>query len=234
MTDIPSLTPPDSTPDRSWDEVDTYVHGLLAGADPALESALRESEREGLPAIAVSSLQGRFLEVMARLLVSRRILEIGTLGGFSTICLARGLAPGGTLTTLEISPVHAEVAQRNIANAGVADSVRVEVGPALDTLSRLIDEGTEPYDLVFIDADKANIPAYFENALALSRPGTAIIVDNVVRDGRLTDANGDDPSVEGVRRLHEIVGMEKRVTATTIQTVGSKGYDGFLIAVVNA
>ena len=232
MTTLPNETSPDPEPRRVWDEVDSYALGLLAGPDPVLDAALERSERAGLPSIAVSAAQGRLLEVMARILGARRILEIGTLGGFSTICLARGLASGGRLTTLEVNPEHAAVARRNIAAAGFADSVDIEVGPALDSLRKLVAVESDPFDLIFIDADKPNIPGYFEHALALARPGSTIIVDNVVRKGALIDESGEDASVKGVRGLHQLVGNERRVVATTIQTVGSKGYDGFLIAVV--
>ncbi len=217
---------------RTWDEVDAYAMGHLAGPDPILDKVLQDSELAGLPAIAVSAAQGRFLQVMASISASRRILEIGTLGGYSTICLARGLAPGGKITTLEVRPHHADVARKNIAAAGFAEVVDIVVGPALDSLGTLVADGVGPFDLIFIDADKAGIPSYFEHALVLSRPGSTIIVDNVVREGGLLDDSGDDPAIQGVRRLHELVGSERRVTATTIQTVGSKGYDGFLIAVV--
>lgn len=215
-----------------WAAVDEYILHTLDGSEPVLAAALHASEEAGLPPIAVSEVQGRFLQIIARLMGARRILEIGTLGGFSTICLARGMLMGGHLTTLEIDPLHAAVATKNIANAGFAAAVTIRVGPAIESLARLAEEKAAPFDLVFIDADKANIPAYFDWALKLARPGAAIIVDNVVREGRLLESDSDDGSVRGVRRLHEVA-AEYGVTATTLQTVGSKGYDGFLIAIAS-
>jgi predicted O-methyltransferase YrrM len=215
-----------------WTAVDDYVTGLLVPADAALDAALAASEAAGLPAIQVSPAQGKLLYLLARIHGARSILEIGTLGGYSTIWLARALPPGGHLITLEAERLHADVARGNVARAGVAELVEVRLGRALDTLPALVGDRRVPFDLIFIDADKPNIPAYLDWALRLSRRGTVIIVDNVVRDGALADAANDDPSVLGVRRLMAQLAAEPRVSATVIQTVGTKGYDGFAIALV--
>jgi predicted O-methyltransferase YrrM len=216
-----------------WNSVDDYVSDVLVGHDDALEAALFESERAGLPAISVAPNQGKMLWMFARLLGARHILEIGTLGGYSTIWLARGLSPGGRVVTLEADPRHAEVARRNLDRAGVGDRVEVVVGPALDTLSGVEARAAGPFDLFFIDADKPSIPEYFRWALRLARPGSLIVVDNVVRGGAVADAESRDESVRGVRRFNELVAAEPRVTATAIQTVGVKGYDGFALALVD-
>jgi predicted O-methyltransferase YrrM len=213
---------------EQWDAVDGYFSGLLVGPDAALDAALEASDAAGLPQIAVSANQGKLLHLLARLRGARRILEIGTLGGYSTIWLARALPADGQLVTLEYDPKHAEVARANIARAGLADRVEVRVGAALDTLPGL--EG--PFDLAFIDADKPNNPDYFRAALRLSRPGSVIVVDNVVRGGRVADPDSTDPSVLGTRALAELLAAEPAVDATMVQTVGSKGYDGFALAVV--
>jgi predicted O-methyltransferase YrrM len=215
-----------------WTAVDDYVTGLLVPADAALDAALAASEAAGLPAIQVSPAQGKLLYLLARIHGARSILEIGTLGGYSTIWLARALPPGGSVITLEAEPLHADVARANVARAGLAELVEVRLGQALETLPTLVGDRRGPFDLIFIDADKPNIPAYFDWALRLSRRGTVIIVDNVVRDGALADAASDDPSVLGVRRLMAQLAAEPRVSATVIQTVGTKGYDGFAIALV--
>ena len=215
-----------------WTAVDRYVGELLVPSDPALDAALDASAAAGLPAHQVSPAQGKLLWLLARQLGARRVLEIGTLGGYSAIWLARALPPGGRLVTLEASPAHADVARANLARAGLADVVDLRVGRALETLPLLAAEGGPPFDLVFIDADKASNPQYFAWALALSRPGGLIVVDNVVRGGAVVDATSADPSVQGVRRMNELVAAEPRVSATVIQTVGSKGWDGFLIALV--
>jgi predicted O-methyltransferase YrrM len=220
--------------DAPWTAVDGYVTELLVRPDSALDAAMEASVEAGLPAIAVTPPQGKLLQILARGQGARNVLEIGTLGGFSTIWLARGLADGGRITTLEIDPRHAEIATANIARAGFADVVQVRLGPAIDTLARIAEEDGGPFDLIFIDADKASTPEYFDRAVKLSRAGTLILVDNVVRNGGLADGASEDPSIRGVRRLHEQVGSDPRVSATTIQTVGSKGYDGFLIAVVES
>lgn len=217
-----------------WTRVDRYVEDALIPADPALAAALAASEAAGLPAIQVTAAQGKLLHLLARSVGARAILEVGTLGGYSTIWLARALEPGGRLVTLEIDPRHAEVARANLARAGVADRVEVRVGRALDLLPRLAEAGGPPFDFTFIDADKPGNADYFGAALALSRRGSLIVVDNVVRDGAVVDAASPDPNVQGVRRLNERIAAEPRVSATAIQTVGSKGYDGFCIALVLA
>jgi predicted O-methyltransferase YrrM len=217
-----------------WTEVDTYIADRLLPHDEALEAALEASAAAGLPAIQVSPAQGKLLMLLARLQSAHAILEIGTLGGYSTIWLARALRSGGRLITLEIDPKHAEVARSSVTRAGLADVVDIRVGPALDALPRIAGEGHGPFDLVFIDADKPNNPRYFEWALKLSRLGGIIIVDNVVRGGAVTDAASGDPNIQGTRRLYELIAAEPRVSATAIQTVGSKGYDGFVLAVVTS
>ena len=211
-----------------WSQVDDYLGEVLVPADPALDAALAASKAAGLPEIAVAPNQGKLLNLLARLAGARSILEIGTLGGYSTIWLARALPADGRLITLEADPKHAEVARANIAAAGFADVVDVRLGKALDTLPSV--EG--PFDLVFIDADKPNTPHYFEWALRLSRLGTVIIVDNVIRSGAVADASNTDPAILGVRKLHELIAAEPRVDATALQTVGVKGYDGFTLALV--
>ena len=215
--------------DDLWTAVDHYFGGALTPDDAALSAALKASEAGGLPAIQVTAAQGKQLHLLARAIRARRILEVGTLGGYSTIWLARALPPDGALITLEVDPHHAEVATGNIRNAGLADRVDIRVGPALETLPELAGR----FDLVFIDADKPNNAGYFGQALRLSRPGTVIVVDNVVRDGAVVDATSGDAAVQGTRRLVAAVGAEARVSATAIQTVGAKGYDGYLLAVVN-
>ncbi len=217
---------------QTWAAVDRYVDDLLVGHDAALEAALQASAKAGLPAINVAPSQGKLLNLLARVLGARAILEIGTLGGYSTIWLARALPADGRLVTLEIDATHAEVARANIARAGLSQRVQLRLGPALDTLAQLAAERAGPFDLSFIDADKPNIPAYFKWALQLSRPGSLIVVDNVVRDGAVIEAASLDASVQGVRRLNELMASEPRVSATTIQTVGAKGYDGFALALV--
>ena len=216
-----------------WGEVDRYLAGLLVPADPVLDAALEASEAAGLPAISVTPAQGKFLHLLARVRGARSILEVGTLGGYSTIWLARALPEGGRLVTLESDPKHAEVARANVGRAGLAGVVEVRVGRALETLPAVASEGSGPFDLVFIDADKANTPAYFRWALRLSRPGTVVVVDNVVRGGAVTDASSGDASVRGVREFLSLLADEPGVTATAVQTVGEKGYDGFAIAVVD-
>jgi len=215
-----------------WTEVDRYITDLLVPADPALDQALAASKAAGLPAINVAPNQGKLLELLARLRGARSILEIGTLGGYSSIWLARALPAGGRLVTLEADAKHAEVARANIANAGLAGSVEVRLGKALDTLPQLEKEDRGAFDLVFIDADKENIPAYFTWALRLTKPGSLIIVDNVVRKGAVIDAASKDVNIQGVRRFNELVAREPRVSATAIQTVGSKGYDGLAFLLV--
>jgi predicted O-methyltransferase YrrM len=221
-----------TTAQGPWVEVDRYLNDVLALGDPMLEATVEASRVAGLPEIQVSPSQGKLLMILAQLRGARRILEIGTLGGYSTIWLARSLPPGGRVITLEVEPKYAEVARANIARAGLAGAVDVRVGRALDTLPQLKREGLGPFDLIFIDADKPSIPDYFTWSLELSQPGTVIVVDNVVRDGAVADPRSTDPSVRGVRRLNEMLAAERRVNATVVQTVGGKGYDGFAIALV--
>jgi predicted O-methyltransferase YrrM len=218
--------------DQSWAAVDEYVGGLLAPHDEALQGALNAAEAAGLPAIQVSPPQGKLLYLLARLQGAKTILEFGTLGGYSTIWLARALPDGGRLISLEASEDYAAVARRSVEQAGLGDVVKIRVGPALETLVALEDEGADRFDLVFIDADKVNTPNYFAWSLDHSRPGSLIVADNVVRDGTLAEAHSNDAKVEAQRQLHEMLADEPRVEATTVQTVGSKGYDGFTIALV--
>jgi predicted O-methyltransferase YrrM len=215
-----------------WSEVDDYLAAALLPPDAALEAALAASDAAGLPAIQVSATQGKLLELLARTRGARRILEIGTLGGYSTIWLARALPEDGRLVTLEASPRHAGVARANLARAGFGDRVEVRVGKALDTLPGVEADRLGPFDLFFIDADKANIPEYMRWAMHLASPGAVIVVDNVVRGGAVADADSGDQSVEGSRRLIDMLSVEPRLDATVIQTVGAKGYDGFALAVV--
>ncbi|WP_210634228.1 O-methyltransferase [Streptomyces sp. GESEQ-13] len=217
---------------RLWNAVDDYFTEQLLGGDPddALEAALRESDAAGLPPIAVSPLQGKLLQLLARLQGARRVLEIGTLGGYSTIWLGRALPADGRLVTLEYDPRHAEVAVRNIARAGLAEQVEVRVGPALESLPKLADEQPPPFDLVFIDADKANNPHYVEWALRLTAAGSVIVLDNVVRGGRVADPDNSDPDVLGTRAALEMFGTHPRLDATAVQTVGAKDHDGFALA----
>ncbi len=217
-----------------WTEVDQYFSLSLLGSDSILESALEASADAGLPLIAVSPNQGKLLQMLAQILDASSILELGTLGGYSTICLARGMRAGGRLITLEVDPAHAAVAKSNLARAGLGDVVDVRLGSALETLPRLEAEGRGPFDMIFVDADKANIPTYFEWAVKMSRSGTLIIVDNVVRDGKVVDADSTDASVQGVRRFVEMLAARKDMSGTAIQTVGTKGYDGFAIILVGS
>ncbi|MEV5957586.1 O-methyltransferase [Streptomyces sp. NPDC051987] len=213
-----------------WDDVDFYFTSHLSPDDEALQAALRESEANDLPHINVTAGQGKLLQLLAQIQDARNILEIGTLGGYSTIWLARALPADGRLISLEYSARHAEVAVRNIARAGLEKLVEVRVGPALESLPKLADENPAPFDLVFIDADKANNPHYVEWALRLTRTGSLIIVDNVVRGGRVADAENAEPDVVGTRAAIELIAAHPRLTGTAIQTVGSKGYDGFALA----
>jgi predicted O-methyltransferase YrrM len=218
--------------EQLWAAVDRYIEDELLRSDEVLEAALEASRQAGLPAIAVSPSQGKLLNLIARLGGARRILEIGTLGGYSTIWLARALPEGGSLVTLEADPKHAEVARANIERAGLARIVDLRLGEALATLPKLRTEAA--FDLVFIDADKPSNPDYFQWAMALTRKGSLIIVDNVVRDGEILDAASADPSIQGVRRMFELIAAEKRAEATVLQMVGSKGYDGFAVILVTA
>ncbi len=217
-----------------WNAVDRYINDLLVPSDSALGAALAASAEAGLPAINVAPNQGKLLQLVARLQGARNILEIGTLGGYSTIWLARALPPGGRLITLEAEPKHADVARANITRAGLTEMVELRLGRALDTLPALLREGRGPFDLIFIDADKPGYPDYFAWALKLSRRGSLIVADNVVRKGAVADPASVDPMVQGVRRFMEVVAAEPRVSATAIQTVGSKGYDGLAFALVMA
>ncbi len=212
-----------------WSQVDDYFSSLLVQKDDALATALRKSHEAGLPAINVAPNQGKFLALLAQMQGAQRILEIGTLGGYSTIWLARALPETGKVVTLELDPKHALVALSNLEHAGVAGRVEIRVGRALDTLAALIAEAPAPFDFVFIDADKQSIPEYFQASLKLTRPGSVIVVDNVVRRGNVIDAENADPNVQGVRRFTELVSRTPSVSATAIQTVGSKGYDGFAL-----
>jgi predicted O-methyltransferase YrrM len=221
-------------PQERWSAVDEYIGENLVPADPVLEAALRASAEAGLPQISVSPSQGKLLHVLARALGARAILEIGTLGGYSTIWLARALPSGGRLITLEAEPRHAEVARANLARAGLGERAEVRVGRAQDTLPQLHAAGEGPFDLIFIDADKPGYPDYFRWSMRLSRPGSMIIADNVVRGGAVADPASADVNVQGVRRYIGMMAAEPRASATVIQTVGSKGYDGFAVAVVRA
>ena len=217
---------------QTWTTVDDYVSGLLSPHDEALEQAIEGAVEAGLPAIQVSPPQGKLLALLARSIGARTALEFGTLGGYSTIWIARALPDAGRLITLEYEPSYAEVARTNIGRAGIGDRVEVRVGPALEALPELEREGAGPFDLVFIDADKANTPAYFSWSLEHTRPGGLIVADNVIRGGALVDEANDDPAIEAQRRFHEMLAEESRGEATTIQTVGVKGYDGFSLVLV--
>lgn len=219
-----------SSDPSTWLAVDRYFAQALADVDDALEATLRASEAAGLPAISVSACQGRLLQLLAQMQGAQNILEVGTLGGYSAIWLARALPPGGQLITLEASQRHAEVARANVARAGFGDVIDVRVGAAIESLPKLAAEARPAFDLTFIDADKAGNPEYFAWALKLSREGSVIVVDNVVRDGEVIDAASPDASVRGVRRLTALIAATPGVSATAIQTVGSKGYDGFILA----
>jgi predicted O-methyltransferase YrrM len=218
--------------EQRWAAVDRYICELFVPGDPALDAALDASRRAGLPAIEVTANQGKLLHLLARMVRARRILEVGTLGGYSAIWLGRALPPGGRLISLEIEPRHAEVARANLARAGLGEVVEVVVGPAAESLLRLAEQGVEPFDLVFIDADKPGGAEYFSRALALCRQGSVIVVDNVVRQGAVVDPESEDPAVVGTRRLNERMAAEQRVSVTEIQTVGAKGHDGFALALV--
>ena len=215
-----------------WTAVDGYFGDLLIARDEKLDTALAANQKAGLPAIDVSRLQGKFLELLVRISGARRILEIGTLGGYSTIWLARGLPEGGRIVTLEFDPHHAEVACANLEHAGVLDRVDLRVGRAIDTLPKLENTADSPFDLIFIDADKESYPEYLDWTLRLSRVGTVIVADNVVREGKVVEADCDDERVRGVRRFTERLAAEPRLNATVLQNVGTKGYDGLALAVV--
>jgi predicted O-methyltransferase YrrM len=218
---------------KTWTAVDDYIGECLLPTDPVLEAALTNNSDHGLPAIDVSPAQGKLLFLLARMSGSRTILEVGTLGGYSTIWLAKALPPGGKIVTLELDPHHAGVARANLERAGLSEAVDLRVGPALESLPKVHAEGLGPFDFVFIDADKPNNPHYLSWAMRLSRPGTVIVCDNVIRDGAVLNQDGSDAYVEGARAAFSFIGGDPRLDATAIQTVGAKGYDGFAIAIVN-
>jgi predicted O-methyltransferase YrrM len=220
--------------DDRWAEVDQYISRQLSISDDALESALEASADAGLRAINVSANQGKLLHLMAKAMGARKVLELGTLGGYSGIWLARALPAGGQLVTVEVDPNTAAVARRNFARAGCADMIDLRVGPALDVLPRLEAENAGPFDFIFIDADKVNYPQYLQWSIRLARPGSVIVADNVVRKGAVADASSEDAAVQAVRRFYAALAQESRVTATAIQTVGVKGYDGFAVILVTA
>lgn len=218
--------------EKVWAEVDSYITGAIPHNDAALEAAVKANAAAGLPAIDVSAPQGKLLHVLALAVGARRVLEIGTLGGYSTIWLARALPAEGQLVTLEYAAKHAEVARRNLDAAGAGEKVEIRVGAAAESLKALVAEKIAPFDLIFIDADKKNNPVYVQWALKLARKGTVVLVDNVIRDGAVLETNSKDEDIQGTRAMFEAVGKEPRLTVTAIQTVGAKGYDGFVIAVV--
>lgn len=223
-----------STAGSIWDDVDDYFAEHLAPSDEALDAALAACVDAGLPPISVTPLQGKLLYLLAQMCGARRILEIGTLGGYSTIWLGRAMAPDGQLITLEIDPARADIARRNIARAGLGERVEILVAPAAESLARLEAEHVEPFDFAFIDADKASSAVYVDAVIRLSRSGTVIVVDNVVRDGAVVDAATENVDVQGIRALVDLLARESRVSGTAIQTVGNKGYDGFILATVTA
>lgn len=217
---------------KIWTAVDDYLNAKLSNSDSVLEATLAANAEAGLPAINVAPNQGKLLYLLARMSGAKRILEIGTLGGYSTIWLARALPPGGVVMTLESEPRHVEVATKNIQRAKLKCDVDIRPGPALETLEQLVRAEDEPFDFVFIDADKPGYPAYLESAIKLSRPGTVIVADNVIRQGQIVDAENSDPRVQGVRKFFDKIANDTRLVATAVQTVGSKGYDGFALAIV--
>lgn len=221
-----------SNMNEQWTAVDRYIVDLLAPPDPALEAALAAGAAAGMPAINVAPNQGKMLQILARAVGACNILEIGTLAGYSTIWLARALAPGGRLITLEVNPKHAEVARANIARAGLGGVVELILGPALESLERLVADHRGPFDLIFIDADKPGYADYLRWSLRLARRGALIVADNVVRKGAVADAASDDPLVQGIRHFNQVLAATPGVSATAVQTVGSKGYDGFALIVV--
>ena len=218
---------------EQWTAVDRYITDLIVPSDPILDAALADAHAAGLPNIQVAHAQGKLLAIFAQMIGARSILEIGTLGGYSTIWLARTLPADGRLISLEIDPKHGEVARKNIARAGLDRIVEIRLGRAVESLAKIAEEKLSPFDLVFIDADKPSNTEYFQWALKLTHPGSVIIVDNVVRHGQVVDASSTDDAVQGVRRFMDVLAAEKRVTATAVQTVDVKGYDGFAIMIVN-
>ena len=219
---------------EQWTAVDSYIEELFLAPDPALKAALDSSKAAGLPTINVSPAQGKLLHLLARVQRARKILELGTLGGYSTIWLARALPPDGQLISLEVDPRHAEVARGNIARAELAHVVEIRLGDALESLRKLLAEGNGPFDLIFIDADKPSYVEYLQWSLKLSRPGTLILADNVIRKGAVADPTSTDENVQGIRKFNEVLAAEKRVTTSVMQTVGSKGYDGLALILVTA
>jgi predicted O-methyltransferase YrrM len=217
-----------------WEGVEQYFDEVLVRQDAALRDGLAAAETAKLPAIQVSSGQGKLLHLLARMMGARNILEIGTLGGYSTIWMARALPEGGRIITLEADPKHADVARKNFARAGVESKVELRLGKALDTLPQIAAEGRGPFDMFFIDANKSNMPEYFEWSLKLARTGSVIIADNVVREGAVLDPNSKDPDIQGIRRFLNMVGKEKRASGTALQTVSSKSYDGFALVLVTS
>lgn len=216
-----------------FEQVDNYISDILAPEDEALKLTLRSLEEENIPDMSISPNQGKLLQVMAKMCNAKRILELGTLGGYSTIWLAKSVPANGKVTTIEYDPRYAEVAKRNIQQAGLSEKVEIRVGRALDVLSQLMDENVAPFDMIFIDADKPPYTEYFQMALKLSRPGTIIVADNVIRNGKVLDEHSDDEKVQGVQRFNKMLGTCPGITATILQTVGVKEYDGIAIAVVN-
>lgn len=219
---------------EQWTAVDRYFDDLFVPIDPVLSAVLESSADAGLPPHHIAPTQGKFLAILAQLTGARTVLEIGTLGGYSTVWLARALPEGGKVVTLESAEHHAQVAHANFALADLTHMVDLRIGPAIDTLSSLVAEGHPPFDMIFIDADKPNNPVYLEWVLKLVHPGSLIVGDNVVRGGKVIDAAGNDPNVQGIRRFNEMLASNPRLSSTALQTVGCKGYDGFAIAVVNA
>jgi predicted O-methyltransferase YrrM len=219
---------------KVWDAVDQYLDKLLIPPDSTLKDALAAASKAKLPAIQVSSVQGKLLHLLVRIMGARNILEIGTLGGYSTIWMAQALPEGGRIITLEADPKHAEVARKNFARAGVENKVELRLGKALDTLPQVAADGRGPFDMAFIDANKSNMPEYFEWSLKLARVGSVIIADNVVREGAVLDAKSKDADIQGIRRFLEMVGKEKRVSGTALQTVSTKNYDGFALVLVTS
>lgn len=215
-----------------WTAVDAYLTEQLVRPDPVFDDILKRSDEAGLPAISITAPQGRFLQLLVRAMGARQVLEIGTLGGYSATWMAKGLAQGGRLVSIELEPRHAEVARANFKRAGVSDAVEVIVGPAAEVLARMAKERAASFDFVFIDADKGGYPEYFRRSMALARPGAMIVADNVVRDGKVADAGSRDENVVGIRRFLEAVAAEPRATGTVLQTVGSKGYDGLALVLV--
>lgn len=219
---------------KVWEAVDQYLDKMLIPPDSTLKDALATASKAKLPAIQVSSVQGKLLHLLVRIMGARNILEIGTLGGYSTIWMARALPEGGRIITLEADPKHAEVARKNFARSGVENKVELRLGKALDTLPQVAADGRGPFDMFFIDANKSNMPEYFEWSLKLARVGSVIIADNVVREGAVLDAKSKDADIQGIRRFLAMVGKEKRVSGTALQTVSTKNHDGFALVLVTS